>query len=103
MGSQVKDEILARIDNIGESGPPKYISQPLPVVTDYVRKAGPFSFIYKEAGWCIPENFMFPQNTTRLIGWRKWLRGSVHVEGGQRWKIKPFRNFISRELHSKTL
>jgi hypothetical protein len=62
----------------------------LPVVESNIQRAGPFLFYYKGSSWCIPESSEFPQNTTRLAGWRKRLRGSMHVEGGQRWKINLF-------------
>ncbi|KAL7537408.1 hypothetical protein ACHAWF_013067, partial [Thalassiosira exigua] len=73
------------------------------VVEEEVRIAGPFSFSYKSSCWPVPESFTFPIEITRLAAWRKWLRGSVHVVANEQWKIKPYRKFTSRELHSKQL
>ena len=38
-----------------------------------------------------------------MVGWRKWLRGLIHVEGDQRWKIKPYRKFIQRDFPNDQL
>ena len=67
----------------------------LPAVnTDNVEAPGPNQFIYTDLKnqmryWCVPESFGF-SNTTIQIGWKKWLMGSVHVEGSTAWKIKPY-------------
>ena len=105
--TKLKDEILARID-ANLSGAPRAlpdnnITEPLPVVEDDVQIATPFSFKYKGSVWCIPQSFMFPRDVTRLVGWRKWLVGSVHIEGGRMWKIKPYRFFIPKDFHSQQL
>ena len=73
---QLKDELFRRIDTLGQRSrtPPSYEAPTLPVVESDVQRAGPFSFHYKGTSWCIPESFAFPQNMTRLAGWRKWLR-----------------------------
>ena len=31
------------------------------------------------------------------------MKGAVHIDGGQKWRIKPYRKFVSRELPSKKL
>ena len=102
---ELKDELFRRMDALSQSGgmPSSNEALPVPVVESDVQVAGPFSFHYKGTSWCIPESFAFPQNTTRLAGWKKWLRGSVHVDGGQRWKIKPFRQFVSRDFPNRRL
>jgi len=55
-----------------------------------------FQFHYKDDKgnmrfWCVPESFAFPQEISRWNGWRKWLCGTLAVDGSCTWKIKPFR------------
>ena len=88
---QLKDELFRRIDALGECSrtpPPYKKNTPCLLLREMFRGRDLFSFYYKGSSRYIPESFEFPWNTTRLAGWWKWLRGSVHVEGGQRWKIK---------------
>ncbi|KAL7540967.1 hypothetical protein ACHAWF_012146 [Thalassiosira exigua] len=73
------------------------------IVEEEVRIAGPFSFSYRGSYWLMPESFTFPIEITRLAALRKWLRGSVHAVENEQWKIKPYRQVTSRELHSKHL
>ena len=54
---------------------PRKKNHTLPVVESNIQRAGPFIFYYKGSSWCIPESFEFPQNTTRLAGWRKLAEG----------------------------
>ena len=73
----------------------------MPVVEGDVCIAGPWSFFYRGTHWCVPKGFQFARDTTRLAGWRKWLKGAVHIDGQQKWRIKPYRFFVSREFPSK--
>ena len=102
--NSLKNELFSRIDALrNNSNTPTYSLLPLPEVANDVRTVGPFSFQYKGSSWCVPESFAFPQNMTRLVVWRKWLRGLLRVVGGQRWKIKPFRKFVSRDFPNSQL
>jgi len=45
-----------------------------------------FQFHYKDDKgnmrfWCVPESFAFPQEISRWNGWRKWLCGTLFVDG----------------------
>ena len=73
------------------------------VSSDNVHEPTPYQFHYSdEKGhmkyWCVPESFQFPRDATRLNGWRKWLLGSVHIDGGTAWKVKPYRNLSKGDL-----
>lgn len=67
------------------------------------RFAGPFEFKYQGSSWPVPESFQFASGMTRLNGWMQWLLGSVHFDGGRSWRLKPYRKFSGRDLHSKAL
>jgi len=75
----------------------------LPIMEEDVHVAGPFSFNYKGSAWCVPESFQFPAGASRQVGWRKWLKGGVHVDDQKRWVIKPYRKLIGRDLPSELL
>ena len=62
-----------------------------------------FQFHYKDymgnmRFWCVPESFAFPQEINRWNGWRKWLCGTIVVDGSCTWKIKPFRYLKRRDF-----
>ncbi|KAL7538044.1 hypothetical protein ACHAXR_008244 [Thalassiosira sp. AJA248-18] len=100
----MKKDLLDKMDSIslkkdGEAAE----SEDLPILETTVRNAGPFEFSYKGTNWCVPQSFMFPSGITRLHGWRKWLQGSVHIDGVKQWRIKPYRKLTGRDLHSKEL
>ena len=68
----------------------------------------PFQFYYADEKkqmkyWCIPKSFQFPSGATRGIGWRKWLMGSVHVDGITPWNVKPYHLLKESDLKSKSL
>ena len=104
---ELRDHMFAKMDDLfasrGARGAPEpdLNAQPLPVVEDDVRIAGPWSFCYGGKFWCVPKGFQFARGTTRLAGWRKWLKGAVHIDGEQKWRIKPYRLFVCRDFPSK--
>ncbi|KAL7553258.1 hypothetical protein ACHAWF_016513 [Thalassiosira exigua] len=97
----LKEEILRKIDCLGSGRSSEY--EDLPPAVDGVRTPRPHEFTYNGSYWCIPESFSFPIGVTRLTGWRMWLTGSVHTVGRHRWKVKPYRKFRSKDLHSERL
>ena len=102
---KMKEDILAKMDSISfkQSEDTAALGSDLPNVNGTVQVPGPFQFSYKGKSWCIPQSFQFSTGITRLHGWRKWLTGSVHIEAGQQWKIKPYRYLKGCDLHSKQL
>jgi hypothetical protein len=53
--------------------------------------------------WCVPESFAFPQEISRWNGWRKWLCGTLVVDGSCTWNIKSFCYLKRRDLKSAVL
>jgi hypothetical protein len=73
-----------------------------------VRNPAAFQFHYKDVKgnmrfWSVPECFKFPQEINRWNGWRKWLCGTLVVDGSCTWKIKPFRYFKRRDFKTPAL
>jgi hypothetical protein len=100
----LKGQIFGKIDQMSHvQQMPTIPDIEIPTVEDDVHVAGPFSLIYQGSAWCVPESFQFPAGAIRRVGWRKWLKGGVHIDGGKRWVIKPYRKFIGRDLPSKAL
>ena len=101
----LKEELFERLESLAiqsSNAVPAY--EPNASSIDLrARLAGPFEFKYKGSSWPIPESFQFASGMTRLNGWRQWLLGSIHVAGGRSWRLKPYRKFSGRDLHSKAL
>ena len=103
---RMKEDLFAKMESISfkQSEDTAALGSDLPIVNGTVQVAGPFQFSYKGRCWCIPESFQFTTGISRLHGWKKWLTGSVHIEGsGQQWRIKPYRYLKGCDLHSKHL
>ncbi len=67
-----------------------------------------FQFHYKDdksniCFWCVPESFAFPQEISRWNDWRKWLCGTLVVDGSCICKIKPFCYLKRRDFKSAVL
>ena len=67
-----------------------------------------FQFHYKDdkgnmSFWCVPESFALPQEISRWNGWKKWLCGTLVVDGSCTWKIKPFGYLKRRDFKSAVL
>ena len=60
-------------------------------------------FTYDGKFWCVPKDFAFPIECTRLHGWRMWLMGKMVMYDGKPLKVKPFRLMRGSELPSKKL
>jgi hypothetical protein len=99
----LKRQIFEKLDQMSEIKHVIPTIPDMPIVEEDVNLAGPFSFSYKGSAWCVPESFQFPARATRQVGWRKWLKGAVHVDGDSKWLIKPYRKFIGKELPSEIL
>ena len=68
---------------------------------------GPQLFMYQGRFWDVPQDFEFPNLTTRAAGWKLWILGmpgycSVRENGDKIYTpIKPFRNFLPVRLPKK--
>jgi hypothetical protein len=60
-------------------------------------------FTYDGKFWCVPKDFAFPIECTRLHGWRMWLMGKMVMYEGKPLKVKPFRLMTGLELPTKKL
>ncbi|KAL9181723.1 hypothetical protein ACHAXT_012066 [Thalassiosira profunda] len=116
MKKAITDDIAARIDSataaggLNTNGDANTVAtdNDLPTVNDTANVPAPYQFYYpdekgQQRYWCVPQSFHFPKAATRSVGWRKWLVGSVHVDGSTPWKIRPFRLLKESDLHSKAL
>ena len=63
-------------------------------------------YMYKFRFWDVPESFCFPQEVTRIQGWRMWLKGYIFASPAperKMYKIKPFRHFGTPDFESESL
>ena len=51
----------------------------------------------------MPGSFVFPDDVTLSIGWRKWWMGTVVIVGGQHYKIMPFRLLNVKDMPTNNL
>ena len=75
--SYTQNNDLSRLEDLGTTS-----------VEPHVQTANCLSFLYNGKSWCVPKSFEFPTGVTRLNGWRRWIRGVVHVDGSNTWWIK---------------
>lgn len=106
----LESRMIEKINEIGNTG-----AQPAPVPeavdTNGVdlsrmqqRRVGAYdSFMYNGKFWCVPEDFKFPVEVTRLVGWRMWLIGKSIVFRDKMYAIKPFHLWKSSDLPNKKL
>ena len=101
----LKEELFERLESLAfqSSNTAPALEGIASSIDPVARFAGPFEFKYRGSSWPVPESFQFASGLTRLNGWRQWLLGSVHFDGGQLWRLKPHRKFSGRDLHSKAL
>jgi hypothetical protein len=76
-------------------------STDIPLISTTVNTPSPTQFVYNGAFWFLPESFQFPDGATRYSGWKKWLVGAIHIEGVQRWRIKPYHKLLGKDIPSK--
>ena len=55
-------------------------------------------FLIEGKFYCVPPNFAFSQETTRLNGWRMWLMGKTVVYNNKTFKTKPFHMMKETDL-----
>lgn len=73
----------------------------IPLVSKPVKVPSRNQFVYNGAFWYLPVTFQFPDGATRFAGWKKWLVGAIHIDGSQRWKVKPYRKLVGKDIPSK--
>jgi hypothetical protein len=99
----LKAELLEKLDSITiRSSDNDGSNGGVPAVSPTVVLAGPFQFTYGGTCWCLPKSFQFPHGTMRFRGWTKWLRGAIHIDGVQRWRVKPYRKLLGKDIYSES-
>jgi hypothetical protein len=99
----LKAELLEKLDSITiRSSDNDGSNGDVPAVNTTVMHPGPFQFTYGGTCWCLPKSFQFPHGTMRFIGWTKWLRGAIHIDGVQRWRVKPYRKLLGKDIYSES-
>ncbi|KAL3759839.1 hypothetical protein ACHAWU_007583 [Discostella pseudostelligera] len=92
----LKKELFEKLENISVKPSDDAISSDVPLLNSAVKTPSQFEFKYNGSMWFLPESFKFPEGTTRYTGWKKWLVGAIHVDGLQRWQVKPYRRFSGK-------
>lgn len=92
----LKKELFEKLENISVKPSDDAISSDVPLLNSTVKTPSQFEFKYNGSMWFLPESFKFPEGTTRYTGWKKWLVGAIHVDGLQRWQVKPYRRFSGK-------
>jgi hypothetical protein len=100
----LKRELFEKLESITiKSSEDEAISSDVPLLNlnSPVKTPSEFEFRYKGSMWFLPESFKFPEGATRYTGWKKWLVGAIHIDGTQRWRVKPYRRFSGKDIASK--
>ena len=92
----LKKELFEKLESImiKQNNTNAPLSDNIPLVSGPVKVPSQNEFLYNGAFWCLPASFQFPDGVTRYAGWKKWLVGAIHIDGLQRWQIKPYRRAI---------
>lgn len=97
----LKKDLFEKIESIMIK-PSETDTQPeIPLVTGEVKVPSRNQFVYNGAFWHLPESFQFPDGATRYSGWKKWLVGAIHIDGTQRWRVKPYCKLVGKDIPSK--
>ena len=93
--------LLQRMDDLDNSN--THHVAVIPAADGYVFDMSWSLFTYDGKFWCVPKDFAFPIECTRLHGWRMWLMGKMVMYDGKPLKVEPFHLMTGSELPTKKL